>query len=790
MSRCAYFLPIALLVALIAIPPAKSAQDRQNEEALVDQVRTSIERGIRYLKQIEGGRGNWEVGAGAVIQRGGWTCLALLSLLTSGVKPDDKVIERGLTWIRDLAPQHTYVVGLQTMVLAEAGFAKDLPQIQRNVDWLIQARLIRGGKLVGWGYTGGGGNGDNSNAQYALLGLHSGKQAGAKIDIAIWKEIQEYYITTQSKERDGSGGWRYQPFNDGYPPSMTMTTAGMTGLYISGMELNENQQKLDPNTGVAAACNVYKQNVPIAKGIKWLTDDGKWAWRTKFHTFYNVYGIERVGRLSGRRFIGERDWYREGCKMIVPMQNDDGSWAIQGQGTDSWPVVSTSFALLFLSKGRTPVLITKMAYGRDDDDNKRGGGWNNKQFDLKNLIEFSKKELFKNHPLAWQIYDPRKLEIADDAAVREQVGELLQSPILYLNGHTAPQFTDGQKKVLKKYIEEGGFLVAEACCGREDFIKGFREVMLELFPNNPLRPLPPEHPIWRAHRPVPPDLFPKIEGIELGCKTVVILSGDPLAGFWEEAQFMPTPNEPATTRGNHAYRLAGNIIAYATGLELPKPRLTKVEVFAADDKPVPRSYLKVAQLRHEGNWEPAPNAMQNLMFHVRQNTKVDVALKKEVLSLTHPDVYSFKLLYMHGRNKFTVDPREVEILRANLESGGTLFADACCGKKEFDDAFREFVTKLFPQGKFERIPLDDYLFSAELNGKAIKTVMCRRDKAEYESVPPYLEGVKVDGRWAVIYSKFDIGCALEKHSSTDCKGHTHDSALEIGSAIVLYALKK
>ena len=43
---------------------------------------------------------------------------------------------------------------------------------------------------------------------------------------------------------------------------------------------------------------------------------------------------------------------------------------------------------------------------------------------------------------------------------------------------------------------------------------------------------------------------------------------------------------------------------------------------------------------------------------------------------------------------------------------------------------------------------------------------------------PQLEGVKINDHWAIIYSKFDIGCALERHTGIDCKGYTHESAVE------------
>jgi hypothetical protein len=42
----------------------------------------------------------------------------------------------------------------------------------------------------------------------------------------------------------------------------------------------------------------------------------------------------------------------------------------------------------------------------------------------------------------------------------------------------------------------------------------------------------------------------------------------------------------------------------------------------------------------------------------------------------------------------------------------------------------------------------------------------------------------------VIYSKLDIGCALEKHHTPDCVGHDHDSAKLLARAVVLYALRR
>jgi hypothetical protein len=783
---------LAAALALTLAAPAAAAEPVQ--EPLVDQVRAAIDRGVRYLKDKEDGKGNWETDAFATLSPGGPSSLALLALLNAGVKPDDPVVQRGLRYLRTLPPRHTYTVGLQTMVFAEAGQSEDKERIQRNVNWLIDARILDGGRLSGWGYYQGDvGRGDNSNTQYALLGLHAGKTAGADIKREVWQSILEFYQRTQRP----SGGWNYKPNQAADAERLTMTTAGLCGLLIAGMELNDGREKFLAD-GSAQGCGAYAENKPVALAMKWLGDNLKIR-EQRGHYFYNLYGIERAGRLSGQRFFGPYDWYRRGCEDLVEKQQGDGSWFLStGSPDDRSSIVGTSFALLFLSKGRTPVLISKLVHHPVDSPDL---DWNNDRHDARNLVEYASKELFKRQPLAWQIFNARQASVDNRQEFLTLVSDLLQSPIVYFNGHKSLKGPDRlsavEKEMLREYVNQGGFILAEACCGSRDFDRSFRALMNELFPQAPLRPLANEHPLWSAHALVPPNREFKLEGIDMGCKTVVVYSPQDLSCLWESNQYADAAFQNG--RGVMAFRLAGNIIAYATGLELPRPKLTRQVVH--DDKDVPRTvrrgFLKVCQLRHDGDWQPAPRAMRNLMLHLRETVHLDVQLVTEELRPSHPDLYNFKFLYMHGRNDFTYDdPREIENLRANLNTGGLLFADACCGKKAFDQAFRDFVKKLYPDRTLEPIPLTDELYGAELNGTAISTVRCRRDgpdgkpDAELRAVAPYLEGIKHQGRWVVIYSKYDIGCALEKHQSPNCLGHDHDSALKLGSAVVLYALKR
>src|SRR4029077_10855314 len=132
-----------------------------------------------------------------------------------------------------------------------------------------------------------------------------------------------------------------------------------------------------------------------------------------------------------------------------------------------WPVVCTSFSLLFLSKARTPILMTKVVHGPVAD---RGTDWNNDRNVLRHLVEYASENLFnkkRSHrqPLGWQIFDGMRPLVRTDQDLNNLVGELLPSPIVYFNGHKAPQFTERDKELLRRYVENGGFILAEACCG-------------------------------------------------------------------------------------------------------------------------------------------------------------------------------------------------------------------------------------------------------------------------------------------------------------------------------------
>jgi len=127
---------------------------------------------------------------------------------------------------------------------------------------------------------------------------------------------------------------------------------------------------------------------------------------------------------------------------------------------------------------------------------------------------------------------------------------IFNAPLLYLTGHEYFTLRKSEAEQLKKYLENGGFLLAEACCGRKGFDLSFRQVMAAVFPSTPLKPIPQSNPVFRTPNDVQQvgvtpllqqDLGvaviqPRLEGIEINGHLAVIYSPFGMAGGWEMSQ--------------------------------------------------------------------------------------------------------------------------------------------------------------------------------------------------------------------------------------------------------------
>ena len=207
-----------------------------------------------------------------------------------------------------------------------------------------------------------------------------------------------------------------------------------------------------------------------------------------------------------------------------------------------------------------------------------------------------------------------------------------------------------------------------------------------------------------------------------------------------------------------------------------------------------RGVLRIAKLRHAGDWDVAPQAIPNLtaayrkMLTTARPPDLDIRVDYREIAATDANLVHFPLVYIQGRSAFSSGVDDLAALRRHLVAG-TLFADAAGGSPAFDASFRRFAADFLPDSKLEPIPAGDFLFTSMISKTSHDLGDVRRTAAAGGAVgPPELEGVKVDGRWAIIYSKLDLGCALAGQVDADCRGYTPESATKIAINIVNYAL--
>ncbi len=783
---------VSLTAAALAVA---AAPDGFAEDLSAHRVKAAIDLAKRYLAGMQRRDGAWDWG-GNDEHEIGITSLALLSLLNAGEAPDQGPVLRGLNYLRRIdvseKPKLNYDASLMLMALCAAKRPDDLPQItalaQRLEKNQFDIKTDRGKDYGGWGYTARlAGTPDTSNSQYAILGLREAAEYGVPVSREVWNRAQEYWLRQQNPD----GGWGYREMNS----TGSMTVAGLSSLSII-QQMLVSDDGVSPD-GIPPCCRENMDDAAIERGARWMGNHfaaghnpGNAGW-----LMYYLYGLERAGRLTGLRFFGEHDWYREGAGFLLEGQDPNvGYWKGTGQFEERSPVLATSFSLLFLSKGLAPVLINKLKFGpRQPVKNLEiiGNDWNRHPRDVRNLVDAL------SGTKGWPgLLTTQELDLPRAAAGRN-VDALLQAPVLLITCKDFPELLPEELKLLKDYVQNGGFIFGIAACDPAEFEPGFRELVRQILPpgENELKPLSPEHPVFRSEYNLQ-NLGVELLGADTGCRTAIIYSPEDLGCYWQYLVRHAPPNRNPNLTANvlRTMKIGTNVIAYATGREiLNKLEMPQLTVQNAEQQ-IERGLLQIAQIRHAGAWNAAPRALRNLLNALNQTAGVAVSNQSRDLLLSDPQIYNFPLIYMHGRQQFQLNKQERERLREYLENGGVLFADACCGAKLFDKSFRELMEQVFPKIMLERIPLEHELFS-EANGQDVRRLKRRVIEgavndaaAQIRELEAVVEGIELDGRYAVIYSKYDLSCALERQSTIQCEGYTSEDAVKLATNIVLYAI--
>lgn len=403
---CCGYLPISAL-AQDAAKPAQPTPDR---------IEAAVKKGVDFLRGCLDHPGN-------LSHRNGSLALAGLALLECGVPPDDPLIRRATERLREVSwtETATYHVALFILYFDKIADPANVPLIQ-----LLGVRLLAGQQADGgWGYNCGsapepqevhrlrtalgmnpalktpeannepaaakqttpakpalppeiqrqllllnqtpparrGGMTDNSNTQFAIMGVWALRRHGLPVAGAI------KMLETRFRQSQTGGGWGYTYFRD--HPTPAMTCAGLIGLAVGiGERLSPSLRLAPPNSPnpnpLAEQLKQPRPAVPAQPASSDPNNDpairagllllGQWiqpnqppanqAFQLNLRNdFYFFWSLERVGVAYGLRTIGNVDWYDWGAKILLDSQRADGAWQGKYQ-----PDVDTSFALLFLRR--------------------------------------------------------------------------------------------------------------------------------------------------------------------------------------------------------------------------------------------------------------------------------------------------------------------------------------------------------------------------------------------------------------------------------------------------------
>ena len=636
-------------------------------------VEQAIHRGIEYLKRQQNADGSWKEEGGG--EKCGATAIAVLAMRSCGIPPNDPSVVRAMRYLRAFPAAHAgrnYSLALQTMAFCAVDPVSDFALITNNIRLLESNQNKMGAHSGGWDYMPGGARTDLSNSQFSILALYEAERVGGRINDGTWQTALRYWSQTQNTD----GGWGYTPQGNSGSGSATgsMTCAGIASLIVSAGVLERGGATVNGDRILCFQKPDSKSSEQIKLGIDWLTRHFSVNTnpRSQNHLLYYLYALERVGRMTNQRFMGQHDWYRAGTEKILTIQLQDGHWNMGG-----YVISDTAFALLFLSKGRRPVLMSKIQFGNTQPGNE--DAWNAHPNDVNNLTLFVESQW--NLEMTWQIIDIQ----------HATADHLLQSPVISFSARDwsmPPNEMNVLAQKLRDYLDQGGFIIAEAQPGGRTFDSTFRALMERVFPEPGygLTLLERSHPIWAAEKTIDPDHIRPLEGIHFGCRTCVVyipaVEGKPsLSCLWEVYRHFNRNNarysEVVQRQIDNGLGIGLNILAYATSRELKNKdeiaeNVIKKQV-SADRRG--RIFLPFLDL---GTTNPAPHAPQNLLYFMEAECHVRVEHQASSVTLSDELLSDYPILFTHGRGAFQFAEGEHQRLRTHLERGGFLFANAIC----------------------------------------------------------------------------------------------------------------
>lgn len=423
---------IAGVVVLLVMPRPMDAA------TLEERIEQAIERGVKALRNLQ--RGDGGIGADGAQDMGRAALTALTLVECGVPIDDPAITRAGdLVRDRCVSCNRVYQLTLAIMLLDRLADSRDVPFIQAMTVRLLEGQFRDGGwsyctpevdaaevqRLKAHNQkrselrTGGSGQGkssppppldpdlesrlkklkelgpgahqgkienttgygvpgvmDNSNTQFAIMGLWAARRHDLPVDSAL-RKVEAYFRATHLQ-----GTWYYSQGNEPHGRA-SMTCAGLMGLAIGAGVVRDAQLKTAPGgkaDGKAPALRDPLKDPLVQAALNYIGEQlGQEAERSAAGgklDYYFLWSLERVAVTYSLTRIGGRNWHPLGAQLILAHQHPTaGTW-----DNRYGPEVDTCFALMFLKRANlTSDLTANLLKKPAGQSSLRAGGGGDQQ---------------------------------------------------------------------------------------------------------------------------------------------------------------------------------------------------------------------------------------------------------------------------------------------------------------------------------------------------------------------------------------------------------------------------
>jgi hypothetical protein len=276
---------------------------------------------------------------------------------------------------------------------------------------------------------------------------------------------------------------------------------------------------------------------------------------------------------------------------------------------------------------------------------------------------------------------------------------------------------------------------------------------------------------------------PWFDGVTINCRTVAVISRWCMAVGWQDTE----NDDYQAYQSEDAKKLGVNLFSYAVAQRAwSKNAASKMNFVDADTTTGDKVYL--AQVVYDGEWKTRHAGLSVLLQTFNLKTEIPVKYGLKEMRLSDAKIFDAPLLYITGHESFRLKKEEATRLRQYLTNGGFLFAEACCGRKGFDLAFRQQMQALFPDYPMKPIPEGNALFGLPNRVSQVGVTPALAAQLGTQTTRPDLEGIEIDGHYAVIYSPFGMAGGWEMSQSPYAYGYDGPNSVLLGQNILMYAV--